>query len=93
VLVRLAAARRLGMLGDNVGEQIVVDALSRAGEPSLDSQTGEQVRIQAAMAIGSIGTGSLRSYLLQLLEDESPFVRLAAAAAVLRPVSRAPIGP
>ena len=80
--VRLAAAEQLGRYNDPVGQYRVQEAF----KPDLNRDAAAQIRIKvmAAMAIGEIGTGSLIQHLPRLLNDASPFVRIAAAKAALR---------
>lgn len=74
VEVNLAAARGLGMLGSDRGYMVARDAAS-----SRDPRQ----RLLAAMALGEIGRSDAQPTLSKLLNDESPQVRLGAAAAVL----------
>lgn len=74
VEVNLAAARGLGRLGSDRGYLVARDAAS-----SRDARQ----RLMAAMALGAIGRSDAQPTLAKLLDDESPQVRLAAAAGVL----------
>jgi len=82
--VRLAAAEQLGRLGDTTGEPEVLDVFAKNLTAGLDKQSHERVNVLTALAIGQIGTKPLIKYLAQLLRDESKFVRVAAAKAVLQ---------
>ncbi len=82
--VRLASARQLGELGDTTGEPEVLEVFIKPLPSDLTKEDVERINIQAALAIGQIGTESLKRYLPQLLNNESAFVRLAAAKAVLQ---------
>lgn len=80
--VRLAAAEQLGRLGDPAGQNSVKEAFK---PDQTRGDIGEvRVKVMAAMAIGEIDTASLAQYLPRLLDDPSPFVKIAAARAVLR---------
>jgi HEAT repeat protein len=80
VEVRLAAAKELGMLGDNSGQIVVLEYLN-SPEPA-DRAIIEQRNTLAAFAIGQIGTEALTAYLPKLLKNDSQVVRLAAAKSV-----------
>jgi HEAT repeat protein len=82
--VRLVAAEQLGMLGDATGEPEVLDAFRKKYRGGLDKEGLERVNVLAALAIGRVGTVRLRKFLPRLLEDESKFVRIAAAKAVFQ---------
>jgi len=82
--VRLAAAEQLGMLGDTSGERVVLDVFTKNLIPPWDRTGRERAKVLAALAIGQIGTRSVTRFLPQLLKDESKFVRIAAAKAVLQ---------
>jgi HEAT repeat protein len=62
------------MLGSDRGYQVARDALS--------SREARQ-RLMAAMALGAIGRSDAQPALAKLLSDDSPQVRLGAAAALL----------
>jgi HEAT repeat protein len=79
--VRLAAAEQLGRLKDPVGQYLVPEAFSP--DPGRSQADQIRIKVMAAMAIGEIGTESLTRYLPRLLNDASPFVRIAAAKATL----------
>jgi HEAT repeat protein len=72
--VRLAAARSLGLLGSDAGLGVVLDA--------VDDDAWRRRQLASA-ALGAIGRSDTQPSLETLLADESPAVRLAAAAAVL----------
>jgi len=82
--VRLAAAEQLGALGDNIGESEVRDVFEKNLTAELDKQALALTYMRAALAIGRIGTPSLKKFLPQLLKDPSKLVRIAAAKAVLQ---------
>ncbi len=84
VEVRLAAAEQLGMLGDTAGEAEVYKVFMKNLTAGMDKEEAERVNTLAALAIGQIGTSSLKRFLPQLLENESKFVRIAAAKAVFQ---------
>jgi len=50
----------------------------------MDSEERERANVLAAMAIGQIGTAPVTRFLPQLMRDDSKFVRIAAARAVLQ---------
>ena len=82
--VRLAAAEQLGMLKDKTGEPEVVKAFEKNLTAGMDSEERERANVLAAMAIGQIGTAPVTRFLPQLMRDDSKFVRIAAARAVLQ---------
>jgi HEAT repeat protein len=82
--VRLAAADQLGKLADPAGEPVVLEVFTKNLTAGLDKESLERVNVLTALAIGQIGTNNLTKYLSQLLKDESNFVRIAAAKAVLQ---------
>lgn len=82
--VRLAAAEQLGRLRDPIGEPEVLEVFTKNLTTDLDTEGLERVRRLTALAIGQIGTDTLAKYLPQLLQDESRFVRIAAAKAVFQ---------
>jgi HEAT repeat protein len=81
--VRLAAAGQLGMLGFATGEPEVMDVFTKNLTDRMDFQAAERVNCLAALAIGQIKTPALTKFLPKLLNNESKFVQLAAAKAVL----------
>jgi HEAT repeat protein len=86
--VRLAAAGQLGRLGQPIGEPQVLDVFTKNLTVGMDGGDLERVRVLTALAIGEIGTDNLLAFLPQFLQDESKFVRLAAAKAVFQYVMR-----
>ena len=82
--VRLAAAEQLGKSGDNTGEPEVLDVFSKNLIPNRDVRARQRVKVWTALAIGQIGSKALTKFLPRLLSDESKFVRIAAAKAVLQ---------
>jgi HEAT repeat protein len=82
--VRLAAAEQLGMLGETTGEAEVLKVFMKNLTAGLDKEELERVNTLTALAIGQIGTASVTKFLPQLLKNESKFVRIAAAKAVLQ---------
>jgi len=82
--VRLAAAEQLGMLGDTTGEPEVLDVFRKNLIAGMKREEIEHVNMLTALAIGRIGTASLTRFLPRLLQDESKFVRIAAAKAVFQ---------
>jgi len=82
--VRLAAAEQLGKLGDTSGQPEVLDVFKKNLISGSDKKETERVKVLTALAIGQIGTAPLTKFLPQLLEDESKFVRIAAAKAVFQ---------
>jgi HEAT repeat protein len=82
--IRLAAAEQLGALGDEIGEPEVLSVFEKNLAAGLDEQARALTYMRTALAIGRIGTPSLKKYLPQLLKDHSASVRLAAAKAVLQ---------
>jgi HEAT repeat protein len=82
--VRLAAAGQLGKLRDRIGETEVLDVFEKKLTAGLDREAGERANVLTALAIGEICTPALEKFLPQLLKNESKFVRIAAAKAVLQ---------
>jgi HEAT repeat protein len=82
--VRLAAAEQLGMLRETTGEAEVLKVFTKNLTAGLDKEELERVNTLTALAIGQIGTASVTKFLPQLLKNESKFVRIAAAKAVLQ---------
>lgn len=82
--VRLAAAEQLGKLKSTIGEPEVLDVFQKGLTVGLDEKERERANALTALAIGQIGTRSLTKFLPKLLNDESKFVRIAAARAVLQ---------
>lgn len=71
--LQLAAARALGMLGDDSGFGVARQATA-SNEP--------RQRTMAALALGAIGRSDGQASLTKLLADSKPEVRLAAATAL-----------
>ena len=90
--VRLMAAEQLGMLGETTGEPEVIEVFKKKLTNGPEKGAAERVSVLAALAIGQIGTGRLQSYLPELIKNESKFVRIAAAKAVLQCINREHIG-
>jgi HEAT repeat protein len=83
--VRLTAAEQLGRLGSSSGEAVVLSVFTKeAATAGLDKRDMERVKVLAALAIGQIGTKPVTRYLPELLQNESKFVRIAAAKAVFQ---------
>lgn len=82
--VRLASAEQLGMLKDPAGEREVLQVFEKNLTAGLDEKSRERTYVLTALAIGQIGTPSLAKFLPPLLKNESKFVRIAAAKAVLQ---------
>ena len=82
--VRLASARQLGKLRDRIGETEVLDVFEKNLTAGLDREAGERANVLTALAIGEICTPALEKFLLQLLKNESKYVRIAAAKAVFQ---------
>lgn len=82
--VRLAAAEQLGKLKSTIGEPEVLDVFQKGLTVGLDEKERERANALTALAIGQIGTRSLTKFLPKLLNNESKFVRIAAAKAVLQ---------
>lgn len=84
--VRLVAAEQLGVFRDPIGEPKVLDVFEKKLTRILDKQASERTNVLTALAIGQIRTPGLRKFLPQLLENESKFVRIAAAKAVFQSI-------
>ena len=82
--IRLAAAEQLGKMNNKSGRKAVLEVFQNKLNMSPDFQSRERINTLAALAIGEIGTSDLTKFLPDLMKNESPFVRLAAAKAVLR---------
>jgi HEAT repeat protein len=80
--VKLCAAEELGRLGFRTGEVEVKDYFSKIS-PQLSPSSRRRTDFLAAMAIGRIGTESLKKYLPKLLNSRDREVQLGAAQAVL----------
>lgn len=73
VELQLAAARGLGMLGDDAGYGLAVRTCA-SSDP--------RQRALAALALGEIGRSDAQDALAKLLDDPTPEVRLSAATAL-----------
>lgn len=73
--VKLAAAAALARMNEHAGRSVVLE-LSEHSDP--------RVRSQAAWAMGWFPGEATKRRLGELLEDETPMVRIAAAASVIR---------
>jgi len=82
--VRLVTAEQLGRLGSYAGEPVVLDVFRKNLRAGLDDDELQRVNRLTALAIGQICTPRLTKFLPQLLRNESKFVRIAAANAVLQ---------
>ncbi|UCG48109.1 MAG: HEAT repeat domain-containing protein [Phycisphaerales bacterium] len=82
--VRLAAAEQLGKLNDPVGEREVLEIMEgRLIEKLSTAEARLRAYVLAAKAIGRICTPRLTRFLPKLLQSQAPFIRIAAAEAVL----------
>jgi HEAT repeat protein len=88
--VRLAAAEQLAVLGDDSGEPVVLSIFRKHLTASMDQAGRERVMVLAARAIGRLAAPRVTHYLPELLDDNSPLVRLAAARAVLEASAKRP---
>ena len=84
--IRLVAAEQLGVFRNPIGEPKVLDVFKKKLTRTLDKQASERTNVLTALAIGQIRTPGLRKFLPQLLENESKFVRIAAAKAVFQSI-------
>jgi HEAT repeat protein len=82
--IRLVAAEQLGVFKDPIGESKVLEVFEKNLTSGLDMEAGERANVLTALAIGQICTPALTKFLPQLLQNESKFVRIAAAKAVLQ---------
>jgi len=82
--IRLAAAEQLGKMNNNSGKNIVREVFEKKLYVGQDRQSVERILTFGALAIGEIGTKDLTKFLPELMKSESPFVRLAAAKAVIQ---------
>ena len=82
--VRLEAAKQLGVFRNSIGESKVLEVFEKNLNAGLDRQANERTNVLTALAIGQIRTPRLRKFLPQLLQNESKFVRIAAAKAVFQ---------
>ena len=82
--VGLVAAEQLGVLRDPIGESKVLEVYQKNLASGLNKQASERTNVLIALAIGQIRTPALRKILPQMLQNESIFVRIAAAKAVFQ---------
>ena len=82
--IRLVAAEQLGVFKDPIGEAKVLEVFEKNLTSSLDIEAAERANVLTALAIGQICTPTSTKFLPQLLQNESKFVRIAAAKAVLQ---------
>jgi HEAT repeat protein len=82
--IRLVAAEQLGVFKDPIGEAKVLEVFKKNLTSGLDTEARERINVLAALAIGQICTPTLTKFLPQLLQNESKFVCIAAAKAVLQ---------
>ncbi len=82
VEIRISAAEQLGKLKNKKGKNVVLEVMKKKLYQNQDPQSRERILTLTALAIGEIGTKDLTKFLPELMKNESPFVRLAAAKAV-----------
>jgi len=82
--VRLVAAEQLGVFRDPIGEPKVLEVFEKKLTNGMDLQAAERINVLTALAIGQIRTPTLKKFLPQLLQNNSKFVRIAAAKAVFQ---------
>jgi HEAT repeat protein len=82
--IRIAAAEQLGKMHNKSGQDIVLEVFQKNLYLTDDPQSKERINTLAALAIGEIATPNLKKFLPELLKNDSPFVRLAAAKAVFQ---------
>ena len=82
--VRLVAAEQLGLFNDPTGEQKVLEVFEKNLTNGMDLQAAERINVLTALAIGQIQTPALKKFLPQMLQNDSKFVRIAAAKAVFQ---------
>lgn len=82
--VRLVAAGQLGLLRDPIGETKVIEVFEKNLANETDLQAAERTNVLIAVAIGQIKTPDLKKFLPKMLENDSKFVRIAAAKAVFQ---------
>lgn len=82
--VRLVAAEQLGNFRDSRGEPKVLEVFEKNLTNGLDLQAVERTNVLTALAIGKIRTPALKKFLPKMLQNESIFVRIAAAKAVFQ---------
>lgn len=84
--IRLVAAEQLGVLGDTAGEKEVEEALTQGIAATSEAEGRERINMLGALATGQIKTPALKKFLPELLKNESPFVKIAAAKAVFQSI-------
>ncbi|MBN2588279.1 MAG: HEAT repeat domain-containing protein [Sedimentisphaerales bacterium] len=82
VEIRVAAAEQLGKMNNKKGKNAVLEVFQKKLYLSQDMQSRERILTLTSLAIGEIGTKDLTKFLPDLMKNESPLVRLAAAKAV-----------
>ncbi|MBN1807226.1 MAG: HEAT repeat domain-containing protein [Sedimentisphaerales bacterium] len=82
--VRLVAAGRLGLLRDPVGEPKVLEVFEKNLTSEMELEAAERTNVLTALAIGQIKTPALKKFLPKMLQNNSKFVRIAAAKAVFQ---------
>jgi HEAT repeat protein len=82
--VRLVAAEQLGLFRDPIGESKVLEVFKKNLTNGMDLQAVERTNVLTALAIGQIRTPALKKFLPQMLQNNSKFVRIAAAKAVFQ---------
>ncbi len=82
--VRLVAAEQLGNFRDPIGEPKVLEVFEKKLTNGLDLQAVERTNVLIALTIGNIRTPALKKFLPKMLQNESIFVRIAAAKAVFQ---------
>ena len=82
--VRLVVAGELGLLRDPIGEPKVLEVFEKNLTNGMDLQAVERTNVLTALAIGQIRTPALKKFLPQMLQNDSKFVRIAAAKAVFQ---------
>ena len=71
-------------LNNKSGKDVVLDVFEKKLYLGQDPQSMERIFTLGALAIGEIGTKELTKFLPDLMKSESPFIRLAAAKAVIQ---------
>jgi HEAT repeat protein len=82
--VRLVAAGQLGLLRDPTGESKVLEVFEKNLTHEMEPQAAERTNVLTVLAIGQIKTPALKKFLPKMLQNESKFVRIAAAKAVFQ---------
>lgn len=84
LVVRLVVAEQLGLLGDDIGKEVILEIFSKNLMAPMDKDEKQEVKVFTALAIGSICTEELTRFLPKLLADDSKLVRISAAKAVFQ---------